>query len=231
MIEIADLRFSYPDSQFRLAVPSLEIETGSTAALIGPSGIGKTTLLNMISGVSVPRTGFVKVGHQTVNTMSDEDRRAFRIRQLGMVFQEFELLDYLSVLDNILLPFRISSALRLEPRTKRRARELADAVGLGDKLPRNVRRLSQGERQRTAVCRALIAEPSVLLCDEPTGNLDPANKGQVLDILFGYVRQTKTTLIAVTHDHELLPRFERIIDFSEFTGTGNAIGDAALPGP
>ncbi len=99
---------------------------------------------------------------------------------------------------------------------RERARELAQRVGIGDLLGRFVGRLSQGERQRAAVCRALVTEPWLLLADEPTGNLDPANKGRVLDILFEYAREAGATLLAVTHDHDLLGRFARVIDFKTF---------------
>jgi ABC-type lipoprotein export system ATPase subunit len=99
---------------------------------------------------------------------------------------------------------------------------LARSVGIDDKLGRYVNHLSQGERQRVAVCRALLPEPSLILADEPTGNLDPANKGRVLDILFDYVEKNDTTLVTVTHDHQLLERFGRVVEFSDFHSDGNA---------
>ncbi len=134
---------------------------------------------------------------------------------IRMVFQEFELIEYLPVLDNILLPYRISAALRLEPDVRQRAARLAGDVGIGAKIDDDVGRLSQGERQRVALCRALITEPDVILADEPTGNLDPANKGKVLDILLKHGRRCDATVLAVTHDHALLSRFDRTIDFQE----------------
>ena len=109
-------------------------------------------------------------------------------------------------------------ALTLDDRVRQRARGLAQEIGLGNKLDRNVKHLSQGERQRTAICRAMLTEPPLLLCDEPTGNLDPANKGHVLNILFEMVEKSGTTLVVVTHDHDILPRFERVIDFRDFHG-------------
>ena len=130
--------------------------------------------------------------------------------------QDFELLEHLSVLDNILLPYRISRSLRLDRSVRERAVLLAEQVGMGDKLRRDVRRLSQGERQRVAVCRALLPAPRLLLCDEPTGNLDGANKQHVLEILDEYVARARATLVTVTHDHEILPRFGRIVDFPRF---------------
>jgi putative ABC transport system ATP-binding protein len=132
-----------------------------------------------------------------------------------MVFQSFELLEYLTVLDNILLPARISPALKLDAALKDRACQLAKQLDIGDKLKRTITRLSQGERQRVAVCRALLTEPQLLLADEPTGNLDPRNKGRVLEILLDYAEQKQATLITVTHDQTLLDRFQRVVDFQQ----------------
>jgi putative ABC transport system ATP-binding protein len=133
-----------------------------------------------------------------------------------LVFQEFELLEYLTVADNILLPYRINAALRLDGAVRRRAGELAERVGIADKLGRHPRNLSQGERQRVAVCRAVLPRPALVLADEPTGNLDPANKDRVLKILFDYVAETGSTMLAVTHDHDILKRFGRVVDFKGF---------------
>ena len=136
-----------------------------------------------------------------------------------MVFQEFELLEYLSVLDNILLPYRINPSLDLDGAVWQRARDLADGVGIGDKLGRFATRLSHGEKQRVAVCRALIAEPVLLLADEPTGNLDPANTERVMDILLDAAAATDATLVTVTHEYDLLPRFDRTVDFRQWMRT------------
>ena len=216
MLCVRDLRFRYREGDFTLAVPELRVQPGETVAVIGPSGSGKTTLLNLIAGIATPEQGTVAVGDLELCGLDDGARRDFRIRHVGLVFQEFELIEYLSVFDNILLPYRINPSLRLEPAVRERARELAQRVGIGDLLGRFVGRLSQGERQRAAVCRALVTEPWLLLADEPTGNLDPANKGRVLDILFEYAREAGATLLAVTHDHDLLGRFARVIDFKTF---------------
>jgi ABC-type lipoprotein export system ATPase subunit len=216
MIAIQDLDFRYPQSDFRLRVPQLAIGKGAKTALIGPSGSGKTTLLNLMAGIALPSSGRVVTGDVEVSSLGDAARRDFRIRNIGLVFQEFELLEHLSVLDNILLACRISTALPCDRQMRKRAARLAEEVGIADKLRRYVRRLSQGERQRVAVCRALLPEPPLLLCDEPTGNLDPANKEHVLDILVDYVDKTGATLVAVTHDHEVLPRFETVVDFRQF---------------
>jgi putative ABC transport system ATP-binding protein len=213
-VRIERLSFGYENAEFRLELPELRISRGETVALVGPSGSGKTTLLNLVAGIIAPASGRIETDGVEMTRKSDAERRALRIRHIGLVFQEFELLEYLDVRDNILLPFRINPALRLDAEVRERAAELARDVGIADKLGRYVGRLSQGERQRVAVCRALVTRPNLLLADDPTGNLDPANRDQVLEILFRYAREREATLVAVTHDAEIRERFQRVIDFT-----------------
>jgi len=217
MIEVRNLQFEYPGREFTLRVPSFDFPFGSTAAITGPSGIGKTTFLLLLAGYLVPGEGKVTINATQLSEMNDRERRAFRIRHIGMVFQEFELIEYLSALDNMLLPFRITPELELTREVVERARDLSGAFGITGLMHRNVRRLSQGERQRVALCRALLTKPGLLLCDEPTGNLDPVNKERTLDLLMETVQQSKTTLVVVTHDHLHLTRFERVVDFPEIS--------------
>ena len=222
MISISDLRFRYPEGEFELNVAALSVTNGETVAVIGPSGSGKTTLLHLMAGVRLPQEGKVTTDDVEVTDLDDGARRDFRIRRIGMVFQEFELLEYLTVLDNILLPYRINGSLQLNRSVRERAATIAEQVGIADKLGRLSTRLSHGEKQRVAVCRALIAEPVLLLADEPTGNLDPTNTQKVLDILLDAAESTGATLVTVTHDHELLPRFDRSIDVMDLIDlTGN----------
>ena len=217
MIEISNLRFHYGEGDFSLDVPALSIGKGERAAVIGPSGSGKTTLLNQI-GIARPQSGRVVTAGHDLDDLDDGAIRNFRVENIGLVFQEFELLEYLDVLDNVLLPYRVNSTLRLDASVRQRASDLLDSVGIGDKEDRYPDQLSQGERQRVAVCRALLVNPPLLLADEPTGNLDPANKGRVLDILVDYAEVNDATLVTVTHDSDLLTRFERVIDFKDFIG-------------
>ena len=216
MIAVEQLEFRYAEGDFFLRIPRLAIEPGETVAFIGPSGSGKTTLLNLIAGISLPRAGRIVTKDVELTSLDDGTRRNFRIRNIGLVFQEFELLEYLSVFDNILLPYRINPSLRLDAAVRERAGRLAGSVDISDKLGRYATRLSQGEKQRVAVCRALLPEPALILADEPTGNLDPKNKGRVLDILFEYARHSGATLVTVTHDHDLVGRFDRVVDFRTF---------------
>ena len=215
MIELRDLHFRYPGSEFALSLDALTVATGETVAIVGPSGSGKTTLLNLVAGLALPQVGEVRVGGEVLSNQGDRARRSFRINRIGMVFQAFELLEYLNVLDNILLPLRIGAGLKVTREARERARWLADHVGIGGKLRRYPQQLSQGERQRVAVSRALLLRPRLVLADEPTGNLDPSNKGLVLDLLLDYVADNGATLLTVTHDHELLSRFNRVLDISD----------------
>ena len=215
MINIDNLKYSYPNSDFSLEVGTLSIEKGSRTAVIGPSGFGKTTLLNLIAGILQPQEGDLKVNGTNVSQLSDSECRNFRIREIGFVFQDFKLLEYLSVLDNILLPFRINKALEMSKDIKSVAIDTAASLNIGDKLPKYPSKLSHGERQRVAICRALLNKPAIILADEPTGNLDPDNKAHIMQILFDYVDNYDSTLVTVTHDHELLKGFQQIVDFRE----------------
>ena len=215
MIAIEQVSFHYPHSSFTLRVPGLRVGVGEKVALVGPSGSGKTTLLHLIAGILLPDTGNIAVGETRPHQLNDAQRRAFRIATLGLVFQDFQLLEALDVLENILLPYRINPALNLTGEVRERARQLARETGLEPRLRHRPGRLSQGEKQRTALCRALITQPRYLLADEPTGNLDPQAKTRVLDLLFEQCARVKATLLMVTHDVGLLNRFDRAIYLGE----------------
>ncbi len=216
MIHIESLIFHYPSGEFRLEIPKFSVARAEKMAVIGPSGSGKTTFLNLIAGITTPVNGAINMGSIKINQLSDGQRRDFRITTIGFVFQDFELLDYLNVMDNILHPYRITSALSLDKEVRARAATLAQEMGIGDKLKRAASDLSHGEKQRVAICRALLPQPRLILADEATGNLDPDNKALILDLLFKAVSDHNATLVAVTHDHELLKRFDRVVDFRDF---------------
>ncbi len=214
MIALRDLRFAYPGG-FALHVPELSVAAGERVAVVGPSGSGKTTLLNLVSGIAVPDAGGVSLDGTEIGALPDAARRRLRAARVGFVFQEFALVDYLTAEGNVLYPYRVGAGLRLDAEARARAGDLLAAFGLGEKTRRRPAQLSQGERQRVAIARALVTRPKVILADEATGNLDPANKEAALDLLFAQAAETGAALLCVTHDHELLPRFDRTIDFAD----------------
>jgi len=216
MIRISDLRFAYRGG-FELSVPSLEIARGEKLALVGPSGSGKTTLVYLMTGILRPGAGEISIGGDVLTGRTDRELRNLRISKVGFIFQEFELLDYLNVRENVLLPYLMNRSLKLDPEARGRAETLAREVGLGEKLSRRPGQLSHGERQRVAICRALITRPSVIIADEPTGNLDRVTADSILDIILRQVEQHDATLVTVTHDQTLLDRFDRVVDLADYT--------------
>lgn len=216
MISLDSIFFSYPASDFKLHIDHLSFDRGSKTAIIGTSGYGKTTMLNLIAGIILPEKGHVTIDKHEIHDLSDSSRRNFRIQNIGFIFQDFKLIPYLNVRDNILLPYRINNVIKIKKNTRDQVKEIAEEVGILDKLKKRPSELSQGEKQRVAICRALLHQPSIILADEPTGNLDPENKHKIMDILFSYVDRFNSTLITVTHDHEMLDGFEHVVDFKKF---------------
>ncbi|MDP1564257.1 MAG: ATP-binding cassette domain-containing protein [Pirellulaceae bacterium] len=216
MIRIRDLQFGYPATPFRLQIPSWEVPDAARVAIVGPSGSGKTTLLHLLAGILVPQQGQIEMGAFNVTRMNDASRRDFRASQIGLVFQRFELIDYLNVASNILLPYTINRALQIDASVRKRMQELAHRAGISHLLRRPVQRLSQGEQQRVAICRALITQPQWLLADEPTGNLDPQNKRLIVDLLHQQAEVSQATLIMVTHDVSLMADFSLTVDFQSW---------------
>ncbi len=217
MIDISGLRFSYGDRgprlspAFGLQVDKFTVAAGSSTALVGPSGSGKTTLLALIAGTLRASAGTISINQLAITELNDGELGHYRIRNIGQVFQAFELLDYLTVIENVMLPWFITkqghkSAIR------ERAAELLVSVGLGSKFESRPSELSQGEQQRVAVCRALLNKPAVLLADEPTGNLDQENKQNVVDLLCQQASRNNSTLLMVTHDESLLGSFDAVLD-------------------
>lgn len=219
MISICQLNFAFPASDFRLCIDELKIGALKATAIVGPSGSGKTTLLNLMAGLLVPDQGQIQIEDRTISEEPDSKRRQFRLQNVGMVFQNFELIDYLTVLDNVLLPCRVGSEFKLTASIKDKAAGLLDSCGLASHTKKSVTKLSQGERQRVAICRALLTSPSLILADEPTGNLDPVTSNSILDMLLKAVSDLPTTLVMVTHDHSLLPRFDAVVDFNDCLAT------------
>lgn len=221
-LELTGIRFAYGNDGFQLVLPSLTIEAGESVALVGPSGSGKTTLLSLIAGVLEPDQGSIQLAGKTLTAMGPRQRRGQRLAGMGMIFQSFELLDYLDVRDNILLQARLAPDVSITPALEQRATAIARELGLEDKWRRPVTALSQGERQRVAACRALLLDPPIVLADEPTGNLDPQNKQAVLEHLIALCHRDQRILLTVTHDYSLLPSFDRVLDMAELLASETA---------
>lgn len=215
MIACRDLRFTYPGESFELRIASLEVGEGATVALVGPSGCGKTTLLNLVAGILLPDGGEIEVGGELVNRLPAAGRQRFRLGHIGLVPQNFELLDYLTVEENLLVPFRLADRGIVSGEMTGRAGELAERTGIAALLEKYPAQLSQGERQRLALCRGLVASPSLILADEPTGNLDPENQDRIVSLLLEEAGRIGATVLMVTHERELEERFERVVNVLE----------------
>jgi lipoprotein-releasing system ATP-binding protein len=188
---------------------SLELTSGESLAIMGPSGSGKSTLLNIIGTLETPTSGDVVIDGCDPFALSETDLARFRNQTIGFVFQEHHLLPQCSVLENVLLPTLADAD---SPDAEQRARELLDRVGLVDRLDHRPAQLSGGERQRVAIARALVNNPSVLLADEPTGNLDVKTAETIADLLTEIHRGESTILIVVTHSQKLADRYDRCVE-------------------
>jgi putative ABC transport system ATP-binding protein len=185
---------------------SLRVEPGEAVAIMGPSGSGKSTLLNLIAGIDKPTSGAVRVGDERVDMLSEAGTARFRRRQVGMIFQFFNLLDDLTVIDNVLLPAQLAGAKARNAR--QHAEELLVTLRIAHQRDAYPARLSGGERQRVAIARALINDPALLLADEPTGAVDTATGDEIGRLLLELNAQGQT-LIVVTHSPDLARRYAR----------------------
>ncbi|MEO0631124.1 MAG: ATP-binding cassette domain-containing protein [Planctomycetota bacterium] len=201
---------------FVLSVPSLDVASGETVALVGPSGSGKSTLLGLLSGELLPNSGEVRVAGTRIDTLSEPSRRAFRRSHIGVVAQTLSLIDYLTGLENILLVALMQSGVGA---SKSRAIELARSLEVEHVLKRRPNRMSQGERQRIAICRALLLKPPVLLCDEPTGNLDADRGDRAMRLMLDAARQGNAAVLIATHDQRLVPMADRVVSLASATST------------
>lgn len=181
---------------------SFEVAAGKTLAITGRSGSGKSTLLHLAAGIDVPSRGTVWFGDRDLGQLSDRDRTLLRRDDIGLVFQFFYLLPHLSVWENVVLPGWIASDRSVDER----ARDLLERVGLEAHASQQASKLSGGEMQRVAICRALLRKPKLLLADEPTGNLDDNNSGVVMDLLMRLVEEEGGALLYVTHSEEQAER-------------------------
>lgn len=202
-----------------LDIAEFKLAQGEQVALVGESGGGKTTLLNVISGITLPDAGQVLVKETDIARLIEPVRDRFRARHIGVVFQTFNLLPAFSALENVLLGMSFSG----QAVDRLRAKELLDRVGLGHRLGHRPGKLSVGEQQRVAVARALANRPSLLLADEPTASVDLAHQVKILELIRGACQEQNCTLLLVTHSAEVASQFARVARLSEFNVARSAV--------
>ena len=198
---------------------SLSIERSSSLAIVGASGSGKSTLLSLLAGLDLPSSGQVILAGEDLTALNEDQRATLRGREVGFVFQSFQLLDSLTALENVMLPLELTG----RSDARERAGELLQRVGLEARRQHYPQQLSGGEQQRVAIARAFASEPSILFADEPTGNLDAATGERISDLLFALNRERGTTLVLVTHDAQLADRCQHAVRMQ----AGRLLGDDA----
>jgi putative ABC transport system ATP-binding protein len=218
-LSIENLKKSYasPDggSVTVLNVERFEMSDGEQVALLGGSGTGKTTLLHTIAGIVTPDAGAVRIGSTDVTRLGEADRDVFRGQHIGYIFQTHHLLQGFTALENVLLGMSFTG----RPADAKWARHLLDEVGLKDRLNYVPSKLSVGQQQRVAVARALSNRPKLVLADEPTGALDPANAQQVLDLIRKLCAEINASLLMVSHDHDIARQLPRVVELKELNRT------------
>lgn len=220
---LRDVRFAWRRGRFTLTVPHLAVASGERVLLVGPSGVGKSTLLGLIGGVLPASDGAVQVLGQDLAALSARARDRFRGEHAGIVFQQFNLLPYASVLDNVLLPLRFAPQRRARAggwqQAAAEARRLLSALELDPSLERaGAATLSVGQQQRVAAARALIGSPEILLADEPTSALDQDSQRGFLELVFAEAARAGTTVLVVSHAPALAQHFDRVLDLRQVRG-------------
>ena len=216
VVQVRDLSKTYTPGCDDCAVlrgVDLDIHAGEFVVLLGVSGSGKSTLLNLISGLDQPTGGSVHIEGTEITALSEHDRTIFRRNRIGIVFQFFNLIPTLTILENITLPLELRGVRRAE--ADQRAGALLERVGLGDRADDFPDKLSGGEQQRVAIARALVHQPALVLADEPTGNLDEDTGERVLSLLLELTRQAGRTLLMATHNPEIVPLADRVYRISD----------------
>jgi putative ABC transport system ATP-binding protein len=229
MVHMSEVRFRWRrQDPLILDIPSLSVAKGEKLFIKGPSGSGKTTLLNLLGGVAVPEQGGVKIKDTDMAALDGARRDAFRADHIGIIFQMFNLVPYLSLIDNVVLPCRFSSsrrkrALERAASLEEEARRLLAAMALDAdaNASRQVAELSTGQQQRVAAARCLIGAPELVIADEPTSSLDADVRGSFLDLLFGEIGAAGSTLVFVSHDSSLAGAFDRTLALADINRAGS----------
>lgn len=208
VISIAQVKKSFQEVGRRVEVLrgiNFEVNQGTSMAIVGKSGSGKSTLLSLLAGLDDPDEGELKILGNTWSQLSERERAHFRMNHIGIVFQQFHLLEHLSALENIALPLEIAKKSEIQ----KAARDALALVGLNNRASHRPSQLSGGECQRVAIARALVMNPDIILADEPSGNLDSETGAMVMDQLFDLISRQQKTLVLVTHSDELAARCDR----------------------
>ena len=217
-IRLDSVRFYWSKNKdFKIFIPELKISEGEKVLLLGESGSGKTTLLSLISGFLSPISGDIYLNEKNINSLSARSRDQYRSDNIGIIFQQFNLLPYANVIDNIILPLYFSKVRASKIiNQKETAINLCKSLRLPDTVTRmQANNLSVGQQQRVAVARALIGNPSLLIADEPTSSLDSDAQNIFLDLMFAQIEKNNSTLLMVSHDTSLSSYFDRVIDINE----------------
>jgi putative ABC transport system ATP-binding protein len=223
IISLRNLRFSWPGQDGDLlGIERLEVNQGEHLLIRGSSGSGKTTLLNLLAGISLPQSGSVEVLATPLESLSHRQRDQFRADHLGVIFQQFNLLPYLSVMENVMLPCWFSKRRRENAGdVSHTSHRLFDALNISPELAhRPVGRLSVGQQQRVAVVRALIGNPEIVIADEPTSALDTDNRDRFLQLLFREADNRGSTLVFVSHDSHIATMFPRVVEMRAINQAG-----------
>jgi len=224
-VSIRDLEFGYAPGQVVLAIPKWHIATGARVLLCGPSGCGKSTLLNLLGGILVPRCGEVLIESISLGRLGSHQRDRFRAQHIGIVFQQLNLVPYLSVLDNLRLAIHFGR--RKHPPTHQRLVQILAQLHLDAALfQERASQLSVGQQQRVAIARALVNKPELLIVDEPTSALDSDSRDAFMKLLLDCVAATRSTLLLVSHDRSLSKHFTETVDLRDLNRIGGT-GDAA----
>lgn len=227
-IHVKQLVFAYPQTENLLTIPDWQIASASQVFLYGPSGAGKSTLLNLLCGILTPQSGEINLLGQSFNQLTARQRDQFRAKHIGVVFQEFNLIPFLTVMENITLAthFAATSSRRQGQEITQRAKDIFERLQLSEKLlTQRADHLSVGQRQRVSIARALINQPEILIADEPTSALDSVNRDVFMQLLLETAKQSNCTVLFVSHDNRLKTHFTQSQNLTDLLATDIPITD------